>query len=78
MGEAKFRGVIMMRPVFNEYTKKSTFITRNFDEPVLYAPAKIEMLHPCDSLKIITAFTDCERISTHMIRLSEGIMNNLS
>lgn len=24
-------------------------------------------------LKIVTAFTDCERISTHMIALQEGI-----
>lgn len=53
-----------------------TFITKDFDEPVLYAPARTEFLHPCSSLKIITDFTDCDRISTHMINLSEGMRNN--
>ena len=43
-------------------------ITKDFDNPVLYDPAE-----RCNRLKIITAFTDCERISTHMITLSEGI-----
>lgn len=52
-----------------------TFIVSDFDEPVLYAPARTEFIHPCSSLKIITAFTDCERISTHMINLSEGMKN---
>lgn len=51
------------------------FITSGFDEPILYAPARTELLNPCTSLKIITAFTDCERISTHMIKLSEGMKN---
>ena len=51
-------------------------ISSGFDEPVLYAPARIERLHPCNSLKIITAFTDCERISTHMINLQDGIRNH--
>lgn len=54
----------------------STFITSDFDEPVLYTPARTEFLHPCSSLKIITAFTDCDRISTHMIKLSEGMKNS--
>lgn len=53
-----------------------TFITSGFDEPVLYAPARTERIHPCNSLKIITAFTDCERISTHMINLQDGMKNN--
>ncbi len=53
-----------------------TFITSDFDEPVLYAPARSEAACPCSSLKIITAFTDCERISTHMIKLSEGMKNS--
>lgn len=53
-----------------------TFITSSFDEPVLYAPARIECVHPCNSLKIITAFTDCDRISTHMINLQEGMRND--
>ena len=51
-------------------------ITKAFDEPVLYAPARTEALNPCNSLKIITAFTDCDRISTHMISLQEGMKNN--
>lgn len=54
----------------------SQFISSDFDEPVLYAPARIEMATPCNSLKIVTAFTDCERISTHMINLSDGIRAN--
>lgn len=53
-----------------------TLLTRDFEEPVLYAPARIDSLSPCNSLKIITAFTDCERISTHMIKLSEGVKNH--
>ena len=52
-----------------------TFITSKFDEPVLYAPARTEQANPCNSLKIITAFTDCDRISTHMINLQEGMKN---
>lgn len=48
-----------------------SFLTSDFDEPVLYNPARLE--HGCNSLKIITAFTDCERISTHMIKLSDGM-----
>ncbi len=46
-------------------------ITESFDNPILYDPALIQSGH--DTLKIITAFTDCERISTHMINLSDGI-----
>lgn len=53
----------------------TTFISSGFDEPVLYAPARVENELPCNSLKIITAFTDCERISTHMINLQEGMQN---
>jgi len=52
-----------------------TFISSDFDEPVLYAPARIERVNPCNSLKIVTAFTDCDRISTHMISLQEGMRN---
>lgn len=61
---------------FDDITGAPTFITSNFDEPVLYAPARTETNTPCHSLKIITAFTDCDRISTHMIALSEGMKNN--
>lgn len=60
----------------DEITGLPTFITSEFDEPVLYAPARSDFSSPCPSLKIITAFTDCERISTHMIHLSEGMKNN--
>ncbi len=57
---------------------KNFLITQNFDETIIYNPAK-----NFDHLKIITAFTDCERISTHMIKLLDGIKakefkNNLS
>lgn len=54
----------------------SSFIYSDFDEPILYSPARIENLHPCTSLKIITAFTDCERIANHMINLSDGMKTN--
>jgi len=47
------------------------FITSDFDEPVLYNPAKVE--NGCNSLKIISGFTDAERIATHMIGLCDGI-----
>ncbi len=60
----------------DKLTNLPTLITSNFDEPILYTPARTEFIHPCSKLKIITAFTDCERISTHMIGLSEGMKNN--
>lgn len=55
---------------------KTTFISSGFDEPILYAPARVDNIHSCSSLKIVTAFTDCDRISTHMIKLAEGMKNN--
>jgi hypothetical protein len=61
---------------FDDITGEPTFLTSDFDEPVLYAPARTDSVHPCTSLKVITAFTDCERISTHMIKLAEGIKSN--
>ena len=64
-----------MIPLISDITGGHTFIHEKFDEPVLYAPARIEQSTPCSSLKIVTAFTDCERISTHMIQLAEGIKN---
>ena len=76
MGVTEYERMRIMIPMFNESIKEDTFITSNFDEPVLFAPARIEADIPCDSLKIVTAFTDCERISTHMIQLSEGMKNN--
>lgn len=60
----------------SEIDNTPTFITSGFDEPVLYAPARTESIRPCNSLKIITAFTDCDRISTHMINLQEGMKND--
>lgn len=60
----------------DDITGIPTFITSDFDEPVLYSPARTEFINPCNSLKIITAFTDCDRISTHMIHLAEGMKNN--
>ena len=56
----------MTETIFNQ-----DFLTENFDEPILYAPARVQ--HMQNSLKIITAFTDVERISTHMIELSDGM-----
>lgn len=53
-----------------------SFLDSCFDEPVLYAPARTDLDKPCNSLKIVTAFTDCERISTHMINLSEGMKHD--
>ena len=59
-----------------DYYFPDKFITDNFDEPVLYAPARTDQSSPCTSMKIITAFTDCDRISTHMINLSDGMKRN--
>ena len=57
----------------DDITHESTFLSSSFDEPILYAPARTERLSSCSSLKIVTAFTDTERISTHMIHLGEGM-----
>ncbi len=65
-----------MIPKIDDITGIPTFITSDFDEPVLYTPARTEFSRPCSSLKIITAFTDCDRISTHMIKLAEGMKNS--
>lgn len=65
-----------MTPKIDDITGIPTFITSDFDEPILYTPARTEFSQPCSSLKIITAFTDCDRISTHMIKLSEGMKNS--
>ncbi len=61
-----------MIPKIDDITDIPTFITSDFDEPVLYTPARTEFSRPCSSLKIVTAFTDCDRISTHMIKLAEA------
>lgn len=62
-----------MIPKKDNVTSLPTFLTSDFDEPVLYTLARTDSFHPCTSLKIITAFTDCDRISTHMINLAEGM-----
>ena len=36
-------------------------ISENFDEPILYAPARMENKKPCNSLKIITCWKTTER-----------------
>ncbi len=54
-----------------------TFLSSLFDNPVLYDPARKGQSIPCTNLKVITAFTDCERISTHMINLSDGMKDGV-
>lgn len=49
-------------------------LTNNFDGPILYEPARKE--NGYNHLRIITAFTDCDRISTHMIGLADGIKSH--
>lgn len=55
---------------YNKYYNK--LITQQLEQPILYNPASVDGL-ACSSLKIITGFTDCERISTHAIKLCDGI-----
>lgn len=45
--------------------------TENFEEQILFAPAKKDG-KACNHLKIVTAFTDVERISSHLIKLFDG------
>lgn len=66
----------MRIPCFDEFTHEPTFISSDFEEPVLYGPARTELEFPCNSLRIVTGYTDCERISTHMINLSDGIQTH--
>ena len=65
-----------MTNAFGNIPGVPSFISSNFDEPILYAPARVENDFPCNNLKIITAFIDCDRISTHLIALQEGMKNN--
>ena len=44
----------------------------NIEDPILLTPAKT-----CNKLQIITGFTDCERISTHLIKLTDGAKENI-
>lgn len=45
--------------------------TENFGEQILFTPARKDG-QACNHLKIVTAFTDVERISSHLIRLFDG------
>lgn len=45
--------------------------TENFEEQILFTPARKDG-RACNHLKIVTAFTDVERISSHLIRLFDG------
>lgn len=45
--------------------------TENFEEKILFVPARKDGL-ACNHLKIVTAFTDVERISSHLIKLFDG------
>ena len=42
--------------------------TDNFEEEILFTPARKDG-EACNHLKIVTAFTDVERISSHLIKL---------
>lgn len=46
--------------------------TKDLEDVILYAPALVAG-SACSSLKIISGFTDCERISSHLISLLDGI-----
>lgn len=45
--------------------------TENFEEQILFTPARKDG-KACNHLKIVTAFTDVERISSHLIKLFDG------
>lgn len=45
--------------------------TENFEDKILFNPARKDG-QACNHLKIITAFTDVERISSHLIKLFDG------
>ena len=45
--------------------------TENFEDKILYEPARKDG-QACNHLKIVTAFTDVERISSHLIKLFDG------
>lgn len=45
--------------------------TDDFEERILFAPARKDGLG-CSHLKIVTAFTDVERMSSHLIKLYDG------
>ena len=45
--------------------------TEDFEDKILFTPARKEG-EACNHLKIVTAFTDVERISSHLIKLFDG------
>ena len=47
------------------------FLTDNLENEILFNPAKLSG-SACNSLKIVSGFIDCDRISTHLIRLGDG------
>ena len=48
------------------------FLTGNLENELLLHPAEVNGAG-CNKLEIVSGFIDCERISTHLIRLSDGI-----
>ena len=46
--------------------------TKDLENVILYNPALTSGM-ACNSLQIISGFTDCERISSHLITLLDGI-----
>lgn len=49
-------------------------LTSSFEDTVLYSQARPP--ESCSSLKIITGFTDCDRILSHADRLKDGMSND--
>lgn len=47
-------------------------LTKNFEEPILLEPAYIDG-KCCNRLRIVTGFTDIERISDHLVQLFDGM-----
>lgn len=50
-------------------------LTNDLEYPILLAPALTSGMG-CNKLRIITGYTDCERISTHLIALHDGLTKN--
>ncbi len=46
-------------------------ITNNLEYPILFEPASLTG-KKCNTLYIVTGFTDCGRIMTHLIALKDG------
>lgn len=50
--------------------------TENLEKTILLEPARLDGAS-CNSLKIISAFTDCGRIMSHLIELKDGALNEV-